>query len=132
MAPCLLAANPKLQMTQEKLIVFLKSTTHIVSSSQERSVAQLLKQEILALKNSIFPGFTLILCGRHCLRPNYSKLQVTKVKIFSFYNYTTSIISNSSLWHNFPCKNYFITNIHILRTFLSVNKIQYSSNKYVV
>ena len=96
MAPCLLAANPKLQMTQEKLIVFLKSTTHIVSSSQERSVAQLLKQEILALKNSIFAGFTLILCGRHCLRPNYSKLQVTKVKIFSFYNYTTAIISNSS------------------------------------
>ena len=83
-------------MTQEKLIVFSKSTTHIVSSSQERSVAQLLKQEILALKNSIFAGFTLILCGHHCLRPNYSKLPVTKVKIFSFYNYTTAIISNSS------------------------------------
>ena len=55
-------------------------------------MAQLLKQEILALKNSIFAGFTLILCGRHgrhCLRPNYSKLQVTKVKIFSF---TTTLL----------------------------------------
>ena len=83
-------------MTQEKLIVFLKSTTDVVSSSQERSVAQLLKQEILALKNSIFAGITLILCGRHCLRPNYSKLQVTKVKIFIFYNYTTAIISDPS------------------------------------
>ena len=59
-------------------------------------MAQLLKQEILALKNSIFAGFTLILCGCHCLRPNYSKLQVTKVKIFGFYNYTIAIISNSS------------------------------------
>ena len=92
MAPCLLAANPKLQMTQEKLIVFLKSTTHVVSSSQERSVAQLLKQEILALKNSIFAGFTLILCGRHCLRPNYSKLQVTKVKIFSLTLLITTLL----------------------------------------
>ena len=59
-------------------------------------MAQLLKQEILALKNSIFASFTLILCGRHCLRPNYLKLQVTKVKIFSFYNYTTAIISDPS------------------------------------
>ena len=59
-------------------------------------MAQLLKQKILALKNSIFAGFTLILCGRHCLRPNCSKLQVTKVKIFSFYNYTTAIISDPS------------------------------------
>ena len=59
-------------------------------------MAQLLKQEILALKNSIFAGFTLILCGRHCLRPNYSKPQVTKVKIFSVYNYTTAIISDPS------------------------------------
>ena len=59
-------------------------------------MAQLLKQEILALKNSIFAGFTLILCGRHCLRPNYSKLQVTKVEIFSFYNYATAIISDPS------------------------------------
>ena len=59
-------------------------------------MAQLLKQEILALKNSIFAGFTLILCGCHCLRPNYSKLQVTKVNIFSFYNYTTAIISDPS------------------------------------
>ena len=52
-------------------------------------MAQLLKQEILALKNSIFAGFTLILCGRHCSRPNYSKRQVTKVKIFSF---TTTLL----------------------------------------
>ena len=59
-------------------------------------MAQLLKQEILALKNSIFAGFTLTLCGRHCLRPNYSKLQVTKVKNFCFYNYTTAIISDPS------------------------------------
>ena len=97
MAPCLLATNPKFQTTQEKLFVFLKSTTHIVSSSQERSVAQLLKQEILAFKYSIFVCFPLFLWGCHFLIWIInSNLQVTKVKIFSFYNYTAAIISNSS------------------------------------
>ena len=60
-APSLLAANSKLQMNQEKLFVFFKSASHIVSSSQERKCGTTAQTRNIGFKYSIFVGFTLFL-----------------------------------------------------------------------